>query len=356
MKIALLNDTHFSARNFNRTIANNQLEFFENQFFPYLRENDIKNIIHLGDIFDNRDKLDIKMIDTFKKRFFDVLHEMGVKLTIIIGNHDITYRHSNTINTPQAVLREYDNITIIPEAEDIEIGGVKICCIPWVNNENVESTIEHIKNTNAPYLFGHLELAGFRFQKNGDVSTNEPPIQKYLDKFDLVLSGHYHTKTRNGNIIYLGSQYEMTWADAGDEKGFNVFDTKDGSLEYIPNPNTLFNVIHYNESTTIEDIDPSKISGKFVKLIVDSKKTSATLDLYVQHLLLLNPSDIKIEDNTLFINPNAESSEININDTRSMLMTYIDMIEYSNKDELKKLLMETYDECYDISWNGREGE
>lgn len=356
MKIALINDTHFGCRNFNRSISKNQIEFFENQFFPYLEEHNINHIIHLGDLFDNRENLSTKMIHIFKKHFFDVLVEKNIKMDIIIGNHDIAYRHSNKVNSPQSVLNEYSNITIYTEYAEVEYDGLKIAYVPWVNNENVESTIENIKKSKCKVMMGHLELGGFKFQKNGEESKHESPIQKYLNNFDLVLSGHYHTKTNNANIIYLGSQYEMTWADSDDEKGFNIFDTKTLKLTYIVNDNTLFNIITYDNNTTIDDINENKITDKFVKLIINDKESVASFDLFIEKIMMLNPADLKIEDKTLFINNNVDSSDININDTKSMLKNYLQMVEYRNKEQLEKILLKCYDECYESQWFGKEGD
>ena len=47
MKIALLNDTHFGARNDSPAFLKYFMEFYDEQFFPYLEEHNIKTLIHL---------------------------------------------------------------------------------------------------------------------------------------------------------------------------------------------------------------------------------------------------------------------------------------------------------------------
>jgi hypothetical protein len=42
MKIALINDTHFGARNDSPIFLEHFLSYFEQQFFPYLKTNNIK--------------------------------------------------------------------------------------------------------------------------------------------------------------------------------------------------------------------------------------------------------------------------------------------------------------------------
>ena len=54
MKIALLNDTHFGARNDSLIFDDFFHKFYDEVFFPYLKEHNIKTLIHLGDVVDRR--------------------------------------------------------------------------------------------------------------------------------------------------------------------------------------------------------------------------------------------------------------------------------------------------------------
>lgn len=54
MLISILNDTHYGVRNDAKIFMDNMASFFTKQFIPYLKDNNIKNIIHLGDVFDRR--------------------------------------------------------------------------------------------------------------------------------------------------------------------------------------------------------------------------------------------------------------------------------------------------------------
>jgi hypothetical protein len=45
------------------------------------------------------------------------------------------------------------------------------------------------------------------------------------------------------NISYLGTPYEITFADVNEKKGFHVFDTETRVMEFVPNENKLFYVM-----------------------------------------------------------------------------------------------------------------
>ena len=54
MKYALITDTHFGVRNDSQILLEYQKKFYDEIFFPYLDKNDIKHIVHLGDLVDRR--------------------------------------------------------------------------------------------------------------------------------------------------------------------------------------------------------------------------------------------------------------------------------------------------------------
>ena len=60
MKIALLNDTHFGARNDSPAFLDYFMRFYNEIFFPYLKDNNIKTLIHLGDVVDRRKFINFK--------------------------------------------------------------------------------------------------------------------------------------------------------------------------------------------------------------------------------------------------------------------------------------------------------
>ena len=60
MRIAILNDTHCGVKNGNDVFLNSAEEFYNKVFFPYLKENQIDTILHLGDYFEHRKFINFK--------------------------------------------------------------------------------------------------------------------------------------------------------------------------------------------------------------------------------------------------------------------------------------------------------
>ena len=106
MKIAFLGDTHFGCRNSNQVIQRWQQKFFEQVFWPYIKEHGITTVIQTGDYFDNRKWINLQTMSFQKQVFVDVAKELDVTVHGIIGNHDIPLRHSLSMNSPQQILIE----------------------------------------------------------------------------------------------------------------------------------------------------------------------------------------------------------------------------------------------------------
>ena len=99
MKIALVTDTHFGARNDNLNFNDYFYKFYEELFFPYLKENNIPTAIHLGDVMDRRKYISYRIAKDFRERFIQPLNHLEVQLHMIVGNHDIYFKNTNDVNS-----------------------------------------------------------------------------------------------------------------------------------------------------------------------------------------------------------------------------------------------------------------
>ena len=201
MKVAIITDQHFGFKKGSKLYLDYFQKFYEECFFPKIKELGITTILDLGDTFDNRKGVDSYSLDWAKKYYFDPIRSMSIDLVSIVGNHTAYYKNTNDINTNDLVLREYDNITLLSECQELEIGGLNILFIPWINQENEKETHKKIKESKAKVAMGHLELNGF-VATHGHVMDAGADFECY-NKFHHVFSGHYHTRSSNGKIYYL---------------------------------------------------------------------------------------------------------------------------------------------------------
>ena len=286
MKIAIITDQHFGARKNSKLFHDYFLKFYEDIFFPTLIKEGITTIVDMGDTFDSRKGVDFVSLEWAKNHYYDRLEELGITVHTIIGNHTAYYKNTNDLTGVGLFLREYDNIKIYPEAEEVVIDKTKFLFVPWINSENQEKTFEVIENSDSPCVMGHLELNGFmatrgHFMENGMDSS-------IFDKFDKVYSGHYHMRSNKENVFYLGNPYEMYWNDVNDRnRGFHLFDTDTLVHTPVNNPYQLFHNLYY-EDTPHQMLDITKYDQKILKVIVRKKSDPKQFEKYIDKLYSSN--------------------------------------------------------------------
>ena len=349
MKIALVTDTHFGARNDNQNVNEYFYKFYDNIFFPELERRGIKTCVHLGDVVDRRKFISFKIANDFRNRFINRFAELGIDLHIIIGNHDTYYKNTNEVNSMEELVgRDRCNIYTGPEV--VEFDGVPIQFIPWINANNYDESMSALSRSPAQIAMGHLEVNGFEMHK-GHVAEGAYDKELFR-RFDIVMSGHFHHKSDDGQIYYLGTPYEIYWSDHEDPRGFHIFDTETRELERIVNPYHLFEKVYYDDTTTnYTEYDMSKFKDMYVKVIVVNKKDLYQFDKFVDKLLQADAHEVKIVEDFSELDAENVSDDIveNTEDTMTLLEKYIDELDVTlSKDRLKNTMRSLYTEAQDL--------
>jgi DNA repair exonuclease SbcCD nuclease subunit len=346
MKIGLITDTHYNFRKANKSFHEYFAKFYDDIFFPTLEKRKIKTVIHLGDAFDSRKGVDYWALDWAKENVYDRFQDLGITVYNIVGNHDAYYKNSNEINAIDTLLQQYFNVVRVSKPAEYIIEGMKTVLLPWICADNEKETFKLLEETEAKVVFGHLELNGFtvypgQYQQEG-------LDKKVFQKFERVFSGHYHTRSDDGKIFYLGNPYQMFWNDVDDIRGFNIFDTNEYELEKFDNPYSMFERIYYDE-TDYKKFDTSYLTNKMVKIVVRKKEDHLKFDKFVDSILKVNPLELKIVENIDVYDDDVDCSDITTEDTLGILDKNVQEADFDlNKDMVKKLLRDVYKEALEI--------
>jgi DNA repair exonuclease SbcCD nuclease subunit len=326
MKVAILNDTHCGIRNSSDIFMDYQEKFYRDVFFPYLEERGIKKILHLGDYYENRTSIN------FRRIFLDVLRDRGIHMDIIPGNHDCYYKNTNKLNALKELLGHYMNeVRIIEKPMVVDYGGLPVGLIPWINPENKEEVEKWVGQVKCDIIGAHLELEGFEMQSG--VLCPHGMDSSLFSRFDKVLSGHFHTKSTKGNVYYLGSQMEFFWSDCDDTKYFHVLDTETKQIETVENPHKIFHKLYYDGN---DQFIPN-LKDKFVKVFVINKPDPKAFDRFLDKISSMQIYGLQVaEDFSEFSSESVEDAKVSVEDTETLLYTYIDAIDTDlNKDTIK---------------------
>jgi len=347
MKIAIITDQHFGCRKNSKLFHDYFLRFYEDVFFPTLEKEGITTIVDMGDTFDSRKGIDFCALTWAKENYYNRLQKMGIEIHSIVGNHTAYYKNTNDINAINLLLREYANVKIYSETTPIEIDNLSILLVPWINPENEKKTMAMIEQSRSPVVMGHLELHGFKVNDYVvmEHGTNIDPFAK----FDRVYSGHFHTRSSQNNIHYLGSPYEMYWNDWNDTRGFHLFDTE--TLEHTPinNPYNIFEKVFY-EDTPFQTFDTRGFEDKIVKVIVRKKSDIGQFERFIDKIYSANVAELKIVENFDFSGwYDTSETGYESEDTLSILNRYIDDSEVSlDKSIITKMVDEIYREACEV--------
>ena len=343
MKYALITDQHFGCRGDHLGFLDYQETFYNNIFFPYIDKHNIKNIIDLGDTFDRRKYVNYYTLNQVKRFWFDEIQKRKINLTIILGNHTTYFKNTNEIHSLSMF---QDKFRVI--SEPCEEG--EFLWLPWINSSNEKTAIELIEKSNARFAFGHLQLKGFEMHVGS--FADDGLDSALLSKFEGVYSGHFHHKSTRNNVHYLGAPYEITWSDYSDLRGFHIFDSETGELEFIQNPYSMFHKVIYNDSNTslekLMELDFSKFTKRYVKIILLKKENPYWFEKFFDEIEKANPFDLQVVEDHLNLGIEEDPEMIEkAQDTFTILKTYVNnMSGQVDKPRLEKLLKELYDEAH----------
>lgn len=346
MKIAIVTDTHFGARNDSPIFMEHFMRFFDRVFFPRIAAEGIDTIIHMGDFLDRRKFVNFLTLNAVRNGFVKRLEESGATMHCILGNHDIFFKNKSEVNSLQELFS--DKFVVYDKPTTVTFDGLPIALLPWINKENETESLKFIAETPADILCGHLELHGYQVLRGTPFDGGMKP--DLFKRFKAVYTGHFHTRHSHENVHYLGCPYQITMNDYGDKKGFHILDTETRELEFVKNPHTIFTQIRYDDTDASEtvplSVEEERTRGKFVRIIVEKKTKPYLFEKFVDSVYASAPHGVTIIED-LQPDQNGDSDLVDLGeDTITIINKEIEALQnISDPKRLKNLVRDLYSEC-----------
>lgn len=178
----------------------------------------------LGDFFDTvyrRGTIPVDMLNTLLD-FFE--KEWKVDMIMIPGNHDYI-----DASEEEHALEPFRHASKHIHVLDKPCVLGNVLWVPWKrDNEQLRAIF---KKFSGEYecIFGHFDVIGAHVNNN---TASDRGLKKEDFPCD-VISGHYHKPQRMGKVIYIGSPYQTSMSEAGQNKRF-VFYKGPGDFSGIP--------------------------------------------------------------------------------------------------------------------------
>jgi len=340
-KVAIIADLHFGIHSNSEMWHKIQLDYGKWLKGELDRQN-IKDLIILGDIFNDREEIGVQTLSV-TEQFFRIFTDpiLPCNILLLAGNHDAYLKDNTSINSI-SVFKGWNNIHVIDLECSLSINNKTFTFLPW------NSDIKKIYKSDV--IFGHMEINTF---KKNVTKLCEDGIDStlLLDNAKLIISGHFHLREErnysNGKIIYVGSPYGQTWNDAGSTKGYYLLNIKDLTTEFHENTISpkyhrikLSEFFDNNNLPNIRKIIPNN----FIKIQADKQIEYDKFEKVLNVATLLNPLELSSDfTNTdkQTIDENYESVHL---DTETMLSEFIDSL--LDIDNIKSKVLKRMEEIY----------
>jgi DNA repair exonuclease SbcCD nuclease subunit len=272
-KLLLFTDIHYGKSKDSSLKLKTADEFIDN-LIKTAKKNKIKDVLFLGDWFDNRNSISVK---TYFHSYESVkkITDADLKLYMIVGNHDAYFKDSIDVNSV-APLGDVNGVTVIDKLTEVHFvkqNKYSLFC-PW---NSLPNDIKFDKNS-YDSLFGHFEFEGAQLF-GSHLSKGNYSGKQLTDLAPLVFSGHFHIRKiyeyKSGNLITLGCPFELDWGDYDNKKGMYLLDLGTMDYDFIENKFSPKHKKIFWSNIDKKGFNISEneklIKGNYIKLIVDKE-------------------------------------------------------------------------------------
>jgi DNA repair exonuclease SbcCD nuclease subunit len=339
-KVLVHTDQHYGVRNDNPVFYDHAKRCNE-KFFHTIEEGNYKHVFLLGDLFERRKYVNMLTLHRCQKDFLEPLNQSGAKVYVIPGNHDCFYKDTYSPNWLWEIVRGcYQNIHVINEPAPVYIDGTEILLLPWITPDRLDASVRAMEKSTAKICMGHFEIKGFSMHRGTESHHGFDP--GVFGNFELVLSGHYHTRSRSGNIVYVGAALDTTWADYNDPRGFTIVDLSTLRLDHVDNEHTLFKVVNFEEGC---DYRAEDFENCYVKVINTKRESAQSCERLIEEINRRNPAQCSVIDETLTM-VEGEVEHAGSLHTDQFIASYVDALETDlDKEKLNGLLRNIHNEA-----------
>lgn len=227
-KTVVFTDIHFGLRHNSKEHNQDCLDFLD-WLIEHARNNGAETCIFMGDWHHHRSNINILTLD-YTMQALRKLNAAFKQCYVMVGNHDLFYREKRDIHS-MVVGSEFPNIILV----DKPLVQGDVALIPWL----VEEEWKEVTELKTKYLFGHLELPGFKMNAMVEMPDHGTLNSSHFAHQDYVFSGHFHKRQTKGKINYIGNPFGHNYSDVWDfERGavFLEWDKEPVFLDYEEGP------------------------------------------------------------------------------------------------------------------------
>ena len=308
------------------------------QILQYNIDNGIDNWIIAGDLYHDRETLDIKCLNKSFEFFEKAINDHGQTIHVFPGNHDMYMKNSWEVNSlkPMAHLfNYYDTVT------KFELGGQLFYVVPFIHSESkymkVIDKISDMCNED-DVLLTHIGV------KSATLNTcfllkSWSVVDFSNTNFHRVYTGHFHCHQQVGDKVwYTGSPIPFSFDEGDIDHGFLVYDTEKKDHEFVSiwyqNSDEVPQYVTINDDSIEED----KVKNNVVRIKLGKEHTQNELAKIKKKLIDQGAKSVRFmhsygkEDEQVVDKTNAK-----ISDPQKLFETFVE--NDKNAEELDRNIL-----------------
>lgn len=211
-KAVAFTDCHFGLRH-NSPQHNEDIIDFIKWLIDQAKERDADVCFFLGDFHHHRSTINSRTQE-YMIQAMHLLNDNFKKTYFLVGNHDLYYRETRAV-TSSRFATLFPNIVLV----DKPLIEGDVALVPWL----IEDEWKDITKLKTKYLFGHLELPGFKMNAMVEMPDHGTLNSSHFQHQDFVFSGHFHKRQTKGKISYIGNPFGHNYSDVWDFERGGVF-------------------------------------------------------------------------------------------------------------------------------------
>lgn len=345
MKILIFSDLHIHPHKKSADRLDDCLKALD-WVFEVAEERDIRNIVFLGDLFHDRQKIEVLTYH----RTFEILEKRMSSgrfgMHLLLGNHDLWHHERLDVSSVNP-LRSLPGVTVVsePSVREISDGDESFFMgfLPYTHDPIGDlGVVErewkskakkgdrrvlggHIAVDGAVWNTRHRTLSDVTVEHEGDIVRVGPEVFR---RWDRVFLGHYHAAQKLAEgVEYVGSPLQLSFGEADQDKHLIVYDTSSDTLEYVKNdfsPRHL--VIGEGE------IDDADLKGNFVRLEVEDIAGRHVAELRQRLVERGGASTLEIKQRQTDESHVVEDAKSILSDEDKMIERYVEQVAPESLD------------------------
>jgi DNA repair exonuclease SbcCD nuclease subunit len=245
--------------------------------FQTARDNNVKHVIFLGDLFHDRQKIQVIVYhNTFQ--IFEEYSDLNINL--LLGNHDLWFYDKWDISSVMP-LSAMSNVSVIGKPCTKKIADIDVDFLPFTHDP-VE-VLSNFKDKSS-LLCAHIavddatlnELYNTKAEVSIENEKDVVKVSKDIFKgWRRVLLGHYHCPQRlDDRVEYIGSPIQLSFNEAFQSKHIVILDTDTMECKYIENTFSPKHVI-----VRYDELNSLKLDNNFVQVQVEDVDASDVIEI-----------------------------------------------------------------------------